>query len=151
MNLRLSSTCCTCFSQNLLLSDNDPRDWREKQQEEIRARDAESKVRREETIDKAERAIEEFYENYAKKKERSIRDNKYAPALYEIFLRFMSVYSLSVETRNPSTLLNSKHRCHLERPGSASVTSSNSKTHKARVLHEQARVRLICRGSRRFC
>lgn len=52
------------------------RDWRDKQQTEITARDAESKARREETIDKAERAIEEFYENYAKKKERSIRDNK---------------------------------------------------------------------------
>jgi len=151
MNPRSSSACCTCPSQNLLFNDNDCRDWREKQQEEIRARDAESKVRRDETIDKAERAIEEFYENYAKKKERSIRDNKYAPTPYEKFLRLMSIYSLSVETRNLSTLLNSKHRCHLERPGSASVASSNSKTHKARVLHEQAQVRLICRGSRRFC
>ena len=53
------------------------RDWREKQQEEIRARDEASKARRQETIAKAERDIEEFYENYAKKKERSIRDNKY--------------------------------------------------------------------------
>lgn len=58
------------------------KDWREKQQEEIKARDAESKVRRGETIDKAERAIEEFYENYAKKKERSIRDNKNSEAEY---------------------------------------------------------------------
>ena len=52
------------------------RDWRENQQEEIRARDEASKIRREETIDKAERAIEDFYENYSKKKERNIRDNK---------------------------------------------------------------------------
>lgn len=151
MNPKSSSTCCTCLSPNFSLNDNDRRDWREKQQEEIRARDAESKVRREETIDKAERAIEEFYENYAKKKERSIRDNKYAPTLYKNFQRLISIYSFFVETRNLSILLNSKHRCHLERPGSASVTSSNSKTHKARVLHEQAQVRLICRGSRRFC
>lgn len=57
------------------------RDWRDKQQAEIAARDAESKARREETIDKAERAIEEFYENYAKKKERSIRDNKCGSSL----------------------------------------------------------------------
>ncbi|PPQ98360.1 hypothetical protein CVT26_013616 [Gymnopilus dilepis] len=56
------------------------RDWREKQQEEIRARDEASKARRQETIAKAERDIEEFYENYAKKKERSIRDNKNSEA-----------------------------------------------------------------------
>ncbi|KAF8911545.1 clathrin light chain-domain-containing protein [Gymnopilus junonius] len=56
------------------------RDWREKQQEEIKARDEASKARRQETIDKAERAIEEFYETYAKKKERSIRDNKNSEA-----------------------------------------------------------------------
>lgn len=55
------------------------RDWREKQQAEISARDEASKLRREDTIDKAERAIEEFYEEYAKKKERSIRDNKCVP------------------------------------------------------------------------
>ncbi|KAF8963602.1 clathrin light chain-domain-containing protein [Flammula alnicola] len=58
------------------------KDWREKQQEEIKARDEASKLRREETIDKAERAIEEFYENYAKKKERSIRDNKHSESEY---------------------------------------------------------------------
>lgn len=57
------------------------RDWRDKQQAEIAARDAKSKARREETIDKAESAIEEFYENYAKKKERSIRDNKCGSSL----------------------------------------------------------------------
>lgn len=54
------------------------RDWREKQQAEIQERDKASKARREETIAKAERSIDEFYENYAKKKERNIRDNKYA-------------------------------------------------------------------------
>ncbi|KAF9486086.1 hypothetical protein BDN70DRAFT_916605 [Pholiota conissans] len=58
------------------------KDWRERQQAEIAARDEESKARRNETIDKAERAIEEFYENYAKKKERSIRDNKNSEAEY---------------------------------------------------------------------
>ncbi|KAF9560981.1 hypothetical protein CPC08DRAFT_817947 [Agrocybe pediades] len=58
------------------------RAWREKQQEEINARDEASKIRREETIDKAEKAIEEFYENYAKKKERTIRDNKNSESEY---------------------------------------------------------------------
>ena len=62
--------------RNFLYPNRCYRDWREKQQEEIRARDEASKIRREETIDKAERAIEEFYENYSKKKERNIRDNK---------------------------------------------------------------------------
>jgi len=77
------------FSSTPILTQNIPedepqviRDWREKQQEEIRARDEASKLRREETIDKAERAIEDFYENYSKKKERNIRDNKNSEAEY---------------------------------------------------------------------
>jgi len=52
------------------------RQWREKQQAEINARDEASKRRREDTVASAEHDIEEFYENYSKKKERSIRDNK---------------------------------------------------------------------------
>ncbi|KAF9047477.1 clathrin light chain [Panaeolus papilionaceus] len=58
------------------------RDWREKQQAEIKARDEASKARRNETIDKAERSIEEFYENYADKKKKAIRDNKNSEAEY---------------------------------------------------------------------
>ena len=64
------------FFRFLFLSFLLSRQWREKQREEIEARDAASKRRREDTIANAERDIEEFYENYAKKKERSIRDNK---------------------------------------------------------------------------
>ncbi|TFK21986.1 clathrin light chain [Coprinopsis marcescibilis] len=52
------------------------RDWREKQQAEIQAREEAAKARRQETISKAERAIDEFYEEYSKKKERNIRENK---------------------------------------------------------------------------
>ena len=52
------------------------RDWREKQNAEIEARDQASKARRQETISQAERAIDEFYETYAKRKERNIRENK---------------------------------------------------------------------------
>ncbi|TFK74688.1 hypothetical protein BDN72DRAFT_886338 [Pluteus cervinus] len=52
------------------------RQWREKQAEEIKARDEASKARRQETISAAERSIDEFYENYAKTKERNIRENK---------------------------------------------------------------------------
>ena len=36
-----------------------------------------SKARRQEAVSKAERAIDEFYEDYARKKERNIRENKY--------------------------------------------------------------------------
>ncbi|TCD65563.1 hypothetical protein EIP91_002483 [Steccherinum ochraceum] len=50
--------------------------WREKQAEEIKARDEASKAKREETVAKAERAIDSFYEEYSKKKERNIRENK---------------------------------------------------------------------------
>ncbi|KAI8978306.1 clathrin light chain-domain-containing protein [Trametes punicea] len=50
--------------------------WREKQAEEIKARDEASKAKRQETIAKAERAIDQFYEEYAAKKERNIRENK---------------------------------------------------------------------------
>ncbi|THH21864.1 hypothetical protein EUX98_g8255 [Antrodiella citrinella] len=50
--------------------------WREKQAEEIKARDEASKAKRDEIVSKAERAIDSFYEEYAKKKERNIRENK---------------------------------------------------------------------------
>lgn len=51
-------------------------DWRERQAEEIRNRDEASKAKRQETISKAERAIDAFYEDYNKKKERNIKENK---------------------------------------------------------------------------
>ena len=54
-------------------------EWREKQRAEIEAREASAKERRQSTISKAERAIDEFYEEYAKKKERNIRENKCVP------------------------------------------------------------------------
>lgn len=43
----------------------------------MKARDEASKAKRQETIGKAERAIDQFYEEYAAKKERAIRENKY--------------------------------------------------------------------------
>jgi len=53
------------------------REWREKQAEEIKQRDEASKAKREETVSKAEAAIDQFYEEYAARKERSIRENKH--------------------------------------------------------------------------
>ncbi|KIP11337.1 hypothetical protein PHLGIDRAFT_83814, partial [Phlebiopsis gigantea 11061_1 CR5-6] len=50
--------------------------WRERQAAEIKARDEASKAKREETIGKAEHAIDQFYEEYAAKKEGTIRENK---------------------------------------------------------------------------
>ncbi|TDL18387.1 hypothetical protein BD410DRAFT_728524 [Rickenella mellea] len=50
--------------------------WREKQAAEIKARDEASAARRQETIAKAERSIDQFYEDYNLKKERNIVDNK---------------------------------------------------------------------------
>ncbi|OBZ69829.1 Clathrin light chain [Grifola frondosa] len=52
------------------------KDWREKQAAEIKARDEASKAKREETVAKAERAIDQFYEEYSHKKEKNIRENK---------------------------------------------------------------------------
>jgi len=57
------------------------REWRERQQEEIRARDEASKAKRQETISKAERALEDFYEDYSRKKEKNIAENKCATFL----------------------------------------------------------------------
>ncbi|KAI0369050.1 hypothetical protein BV20DRAFT_980403 [Pilatotrama ljubarskyi] len=65
---------------NQQLEEDEPqviKDWREKQAAEIKARDEASKAKRQETIAKAERAIDQFYEEYAAKKERNIRENKY--------------------------------------------------------------------------
>jgi hypothetical protein len=54
-----------CFSQ-----------WRDHQTEKIAERDEESKAKRAETVAKAERDIDKFYEEYNAKKERQIRENK---------------------------------------------------------------------------
>lgn len=43
----------------------------------MKARDEASQARRQETIARAERSIDEFYEEYNAKKERNIKANKY--------------------------------------------------------------------------
>ncbi|KAH9965397.1 clathrin light chain [Russula dissimulans] len=58
------------------------RQWRENQAEEIKKRDERSKTRRQETISKAERAIDQFYEDYNGMRKRQIRDNKDSEAEY---------------------------------------------------------------------
>lgn len=57
--------------------DTEPmRQWRERQQAEIKKRDEESKRKKEETVLKAEKAIDAFYESYNAEKEKNIRKNK---------------------------------------------------------------------------
>ncbi|KAF8545923.1 hypothetical protein OG21DRAFT_1428374 [Imleria badia] len=52
------------------------REWREKQAE-IKQRDEVSKPKHQETISMTEASIDQFYEEYAAKKERSMLENKY--------------------------------------------------------------------------
>jgi len=52
------------------------RSWREKQSVEIRKRDDEAQAKKEETISRAERSIDEFYQEYNAKKEKQIAKNK---------------------------------------------------------------------------
>ncbi|GMK59686.1 hypothetical protein CspeluHIS016_0802920 [Cutaneotrichosporon spelunceum] len=52
------------------------REWREKQAEEIKRRNAADQEKRDEMADKAEKAIDQFYEDYNKEKEKNIRENK---------------------------------------------------------------------------
>jgi Clathrin light chain len=52
------------------------RKWREQQAESIRRRDEASTQKRKETIAKAERSIDVFYEGYNAKKESQIKENK---------------------------------------------------------------------------
>ncbi|WVQ67437.1 uncharacterized protein L199_005635 [Kwoniella botswanensis] len=56
--------------------------WREKQAEQIKKRDEEDKKRRDEMANKAEKAIDSFYEDYNKMKERNIRENKETEAAF---------------------------------------------------------------------
>ena len=60
------------------------REWRAKQAEQIAARDAQAAAKREETINKAEGAIDDFYAEYNAKKEKQIARNKFVS--YSIFI-----------------------------------------------------------------
>lgn len=55
------------------------RSWKVKQAEEIARREDESKAKREETIVKAQNAIDNFYKEYNSKKEKNIARNKCVP------------------------------------------------------------------------
>lgn len=53
------------------------RAWKAKQKERIKARDDASELKRQETIKKAEEAIDSFYAEYNAKKEKNIAENKF--------------------------------------------------------------------------
>lgn len=77
MNLKSSGGLSSLSMQSFfLLIVTYQRQWREKQAEDIQARDEASKAQRQQTIAKAEHAIDQFYEEYTAKKERNIRENK---------------------------------------------------------------------------
>ncbi|RSH81957.1 uncharacterized protein EHS24_008156 [Apiotrichum porosum] len=57
--------------------DTEPiRQWREQQVKDIEARNAAAAAKRDEMANKAEKAIDQFYEEYNKEKEKNIRENK---------------------------------------------------------------------------
>ena len=127
---------------------NLPREWREKQEEAIKARDAASKAKRQETIVKAERAIDAFYEEYARKKERNIRENKCV-----LFGTHASRHGSKVSagnTRNSSSR-NNPFPFRLEPLGHESATLSTYKTHKAKLSPEQDLTPLTSPGTRKSC
>lgn len=66
------------FSSCICANDIDimQRQWREKRDADMKARSEAAAARREETIRKAERSIDKFYEEYNAKKERNIKENK---------------------------------------------------------------------------
>jgi len=58
------------------------REWRQKQSEEIARRDQVSMAKHQETIEKAEKAIDDFYQDYSAKKELQIAKNKEEEAAF---------------------------------------------------------------------
>ncbi|KAK8864712.1 hypothetical protein IAR55_001966 [Kwoniella newhampshirensis] len=56
--------------------------WRERQAAEIKKRDEQDQERKDEMKNKSEKAIDQFYEDYNKVKERNIRENKENEAAY---------------------------------------------------------------------
>jgi len=80
---------------------NSNRQWRERQAEEIKVRDERSKAHRQETISKAERAIDQFYEDYNGMRERQIRENKCVSQLSASHLNGL-LMELGTEIRKPN-------------------------------------------------
>ena len=54
--------------------------WRERQALDIQRRDELSENRKRETIEKAQRAVDDFYENYNAKRDKAIELTRYQPS-----------------------------------------------------------------------
>ncbi|KAK6501702.1 hypothetical protein TWF481_009528 [Arthrobotrys musiformis] len=69
----------TNFPSTSSLPEEEPeviKQWRERQQLEIQRRDELSESRKQETVDKARAAIDDFYDNYNSKKDKSIEQTR---------------------------------------------------------------------------
>lgn len=64
--------------------------WKEKQAEEIKQRDEASRKKKEETVLKAEKAIDQFYEEYNASKEKAIKENKFVVFLSSLLFSLFS-------------------------------------------------------------
>ena len=87
--------------------------------------------------------MEDFYENYSKKKETNIRDNKCS-----LFLSFFlgseaDDHPANSETQKRSTLASFLPPFRRGLQGSVSAASLTFRTHRARQLHGQVLVQLI--------
>lgn len=127
---------------------NLPREWREKQEDAIKARDAASKAKRQETIVKAERAIDAFYEEYARKKERNIRENKWVLFRARVYRHESKI---SAGNTRSSSSRNNRFPFRLEPLGHESATLSTYKTHKAKLSPERDLTPLTSPDTRRSC
>jgi len=59
-----------------------PREWREKQAAEIKARDEAATLKRQETIAQANQFIDDFYLEHKENVEQNIKQNKYGRCLH---------------------------------------------------------------------
>lgn len=53
------------------------RQWRERQTLEIQRRDEQSEARKRETIEKAQGAVDDFYENYNSKRDKALEQTRF--------------------------------------------------------------------------
>lgn len=74
MNLKSSSTLPFFFISALT-----SRQWRAERDLQIQRREEISQKKKQETIDQAKQAIDDFYENYNNQKEKAVAQTRYCP------------------------------------------------------------------------
>jgi hypothetical protein len=78
------------------------RSWREKQAQEIAAREEAAKSKKEDQIAKARNDIDNFYKQYNERKEKDIAKNKCVTLPYPLFFPFPSPPLLLFPLLNPT-------------------------------------------------